>query len=178
MTGLDNAGMDWSDRQLVNVLSFDGKESVLLGWPSVVSLRGKRGMHAPFPVIEPGARIRQADRNKCEQIGDSTLQPDRRWMYSSYRRIAAIGARDAQHQDAAQVIGIRDGHMNSPWLAPKPEQGQRTTAQPICRFRPDIGLHLYSGPRAMLGNDAPVQTVERIRPGWIARRHLSRPATF
>src|SRR5579872_4413883 len=165
MTGLDNARMDWSDRQLMNALSFDGKESVILGWPSVVSLRGKRGMHAPFTVIEPGARIRQADRNKCEQIGDGALKTDRRWMYSSYGRIAAVGARDAQHQDAAQVIGIRDGHMNSPRLAPEPEQDQRTTAQPICCFRPEIRLHLYSGPRAMLGNDVPVQTVERIRLG-------------
>ena len=140
MTGLDDAGMDRSDRQLVNVLSFDGKESVLLGWPSIVSLRGKRGMHAPFPVIEPGARIRQADRNKCEQIGDGTFQADRRRMYSAHRRIAALRAREAQHQDAARVTGVRDGHMNGLWLAPEPEQGQGTAAQadlPLpSRYRP------------------------------------------
>ena len=54
MTGLDNAGVNRSDRQLVNVLSFDGKEPVLLGWPSVISLRGKRGTPAPFSAREWG----------------------------------------------------------------------------------------------------------------------------
>ena len=99
-------------------------------------------------------------------------------MNPAHGRIAAVRARDAQHQNAAWVIGVRDRHMNGLRFTPEPEQGQGAVAQPICRFRPDIGLAPHSGPRAMLGDDAPVQTIERIRHGWIARRHLSRPATF
>lgn len=90
MPRLDDAGMNRSDRQLVDVLSFDRQEAVFLGWPGVLPPRGERSMHPPFAVIEPGAPIRQPGRRQCEQIGGGPLQPDRRRMDPPHRRVAAV----------------------------------------------------------------------------------------
>ena len=71
MAGLDDAGMDRADRDLVQALAFGGEEAI--GAAAARPLRigaAERMAHAPAAVVEPGALVEQALRLEPEEVAD------------------------------------------------------------------------------------------------------------
>ena len=70
MAGLDDAGMHWADRNLVQALAFDRQERIGRGrrytWPEA-----ERMARAPMAMIEPGPHIGKAFRLETEKIANA-----------------------------------------------------------------------------------------------------------
>src|SRR6185437_7274604 len=162
---------------------FDGKEAVFAGLAMRMRLRWQWAVVCPFPMIEPGPRIRQTDRQQLKQIGGGAFQPDRGRMDSPDRRVAALRAGESQYQDPVRIAGVGERHMHGLEFSPKSQHREQTAAQAIRRLGPDCRLHFPSGPGTMPGYGASAQAVEGIGPrgigvGGMRLRHLSNPATF
>ena len=99
MPGLDDAGMHRTDRNLVQAVAFRRQEAIGRRLRQRVDAISQREAHAPMVVIEPGAGIGQAFRRQSEQIADGALQSKRRRVMLADRRIAAIGAIQADDRD-------------------------------------------------------------------------------
>src|SRR5690606_30070753 len=65
MAGLDDAGMDRPDRDLVNALPLDRQEGV---WPRSAGTTG------PAPVIEPGAVVVETGREEAVEVARGALE--------------------------------------------------------------------------------------------------------
>ncbi len=120
MAGLDDAGMDRADRDLMQALAFRRQERI----GRCGARRGplaQRVAHAPAAMVEPGARVRRAGRLQAEQVADRALEPDRRRMLGADRgeRRIAVQARDP---DLAGRF-VEQRHVDRARLAPQSQQG-------------------------------------------------------
>jgi hypothetical protein len=79
MTGLDNAGMHWADRDLVQALAFDRQERIRLAGASIRLHVAQWPALAPAAMVEPRAVHRQrlaALRPKRSRIARSSRIAD------------------------------------------------------------------------------------------------------
>ena len=91
-------------------------------------------------MIEPGPRIRRADRFMSEQVFDGPLEPDCGWVACSNRGKPAIGAR--QGQDAKGAVPIQDRHVDLIRLAPQADQRQLFRDEALDRGTPSRRIDL------------------------------------
>ena len=87
MSGLDDARMHRTDRNLMQAVAFDRQEAIGRRRRQRVDAISQREAHAPTIVIEPGAGVGQAFRRQSEQVVDGALQPKRRRVVLADRRI-------------------------------------------------------------------------------------------
>ncbi|MEJ0016958.1 MAG: hypothetical protein WDN25_10385 [Acetobacteraceae bacterium] len=110
MAGLDDAGMDGADRDLVQPVALHRQERI------------GGGIGA---VIEPRAGVRQALGHEPEQVVCRALQPDRRRMQRTDRGIAAVRAVQRQQHDRA----VEHRHVDAAGFAPQAQQRHLARSQ-------------------------------------------------
>ena len=82
MAGLDDAGMHWPDRNLVEALAFRRQERIGQTLDRSGRARAERMADAPEAEVEPRPRIRQTDRLQAMKSADGAFEPDRGRMRS------------------------------------------------------------------------------------------------
>ena len=80
MPGLDDAGMDRADRDLVQALALDRQEIVRGLRPTRLAGFAERMGHAPEAEIEPGPGVGRTARLQAVQAADGALEPVGRRM--------------------------------------------------------------------------------------------------
>src|SRR6185312_2164035 len=88
MAGLDDSGVNRSNRNLMEALAFDRKERVSRERAGLCGGAERRG-YAPASVIEPRPGVGRALRLQAEEILDRALEADRRRMNPAERRETA-----------------------------------------------------------------------------------------
>src|SRR5262249_32624345 len=78
MPGLDDAGMNWADGNLVEALAGGGQEGVRHPLRRSVTAFSERVLHIPKAEIKPRPRVGQADRFETIEIAHRTLQTNGR----------------------------------------------------------------------------------------------------
>ena len=122
MPWLDDAGMDGPDRDLVQILSFDGQELVRIGFNRALPRLAERACVTPQkPRSSQCLRIRRAGRFEAIKVGDGALEPDRRRMMRADRGEFAVGAFQREHGDRGRGL-LEQGKVHRVLVAPQPEQ--------------------------------------------------------
>src|SRR5262249_59593596 len=80
MSGLDDAGMNRADGNLVQTLADGGQEGVRRAPRRSVAAISERVLHIPKAEIEPRPCVRGADRFEAVEIAHRTLQANGRRM--------------------------------------------------------------------------------------------------
>ncbi len=131
MSGLDDAGMDRTDRDLVQAFALGGKEDIRRGCAVPRRRRAaERVGQVPPTVVEPGAQVRRAFGLEPEQIADRALQPDRGRMHRADRGKPPGRTVEAQHAEIAGRF-VEQRHMHGRPVAPEAEQGHAPVAKRI-----------------------------------------------
>jgi len=157
MAGLDDPGMDRTDRNLVQPLALGRKELV---WPRVARCvaAGERIGLAPDIVIEPWSQIRPqivgGNCNKPEQIMDGPFQPKRGRMMAGDAWKCAGRTLVGDDRDLGRAA-IEHCHMHCGRLAPEAEQCETSLDQSIDRRLPARLRH------------------NRTRPGSVRRHRMN-----
>ncbi len=91
MAGLDDAGVDRADRDLVQAMAAHRQEFVI-GWVPARrrSSRTERSAQAPLAMIEPRAVIGRIRRYVTVEVAYGPFEPDRRRMEPANRRKASL----------------------------------------------------------------------------------------
>ena len=97
VAGLDNAGMDRADRNLVERFAFDGQKGVGGTFGRCRRARAERMLHVPEAEIEPGPRVERADRLESIEAVNGAFEPDRRRMQRTDR--GKFSVRDGEADD-------------------------------------------------------------------------------
>src|SRR5262252_1716040 len=94
MSRLDDPGMDGTDRDAMQIFTFDRKKRVSLArYPP--PRRTKWKLHIPKAEIQPGARIRSADGLQSVETVNGPLQTNGRPMQRPDRRECLLRAFEA-----------------------------------------------------------------------------------
>ena len=137
MAGLDDAGMNRSDRNLMQALAFDRQERIS-GCSAGAGAAAPSGCARPAAVIEPGPRVGRADRLPVRTGSRmARSKPDRRRMQRADRRKIAVAASKADNRDiAALVVDQRHVHgRRRAGIAPQAEQRRASCGQCACDWR-------------------------------------------
>src|SRR5580700_7728099 len=94
VSGLDDAGVNRTDRNAVQAFALHRQERVSRTFARLLRARAQRMLHIPEAEIEPRPRIRCADRLDAIEACDRTLEPDGGRMQCAHRRKISIGAFD------------------------------------------------------------------------------------
>ena len=136
MSGLDDAGMNRSDRDLVQTLSLDGQEIVGPGLAALFPAPERMG-NPPEAEIEPGSSIGQAHRLQAVKVGDGALQPDRGGVQRADG--GKLAARTFEREDADLRGGLlNEREMHRALVAPKPEHRGALVDKLLCQLLPTI----------------------------------------
>ena len=114
---LDDARVDRPNRNLVQTFPFRGQKGVCgsrrFGFGAC-----RAGMrHPPKSEVEPGPRIRCADRLQAEQAADRAFEADRRRVQRADGRKAA-GLAFQAHDQHVDLILIEHGHVHGTGIGP------------------------------------------------------------
>src|SRR5215831_17516170 len=91
MSGLDDAGMNRADGNLVQALPGGGQEGVRRAPCRSVTAISERVLHIPKAEIEPRPRVGRADRFEPVEIAHRTLQANGRRMERPDGRKTSVG---------------------------------------------------------------------------------------
>src|SRR5260221_12787993 len=105
MAGLDDAGMDGADGDLMQLGAVGGEKGVvgsgaLRRRRSLARPRGERVNDRPVAVIEPRPPVERAERDMAEEVEDGALEPDRARPHGADRGEAAALAGQRGDGDA------------------------------------------------------------------------------
>jgi hypothetical protein len=145
MPGLDNAGMNRTDRDLVQILAFGRQKGVRRARQWSGAALPERVLHIPETEIEPGPGIGQAHRHHAKEVADGPFQPDGRRMQRPDRGEAPVRARHGDNRKLAYTLGQRR-HVYRTRVAPQAKQRPGASRQLVDREAPAILVHNH--PRA------------------------------
>ncbi len=117
MPRLYNAGMDWADRNLMQPFSLGRQERVRRNSSGRWRSSAKRREDRPSSMVQPGPRIRRADRVIPEQIPYRALKANRWGVISPDRRKLSTFAGQAGDGEFA-AGSIQQRHMDHASVAP------------------------------------------------------------
>src|SRR5215470_19305621 len=80
MAGLDDAGMNRTDRDLVKAVTRDRQEDIGRSGRRPTAALSERVLQIPETKIEPRSRVRQADRLKAVKVAQRALETNGRRM--------------------------------------------------------------------------------------------------
>ena len=151
MAGLDDAGMDRADRNLVQALAFARQERVgRAPRPQRPAATASGWREAPAAMVEPGPRVGQADGGEPEQILDRAL---RAGCAGACRRPTEgkrpVGTGQRRDRDVARRL-VEQRHMHGGTLAPQAEQGPASRGERRRKRLPVIAVDLDALPRPVL----------------------------
>ena len=149
MSGLDDAGMDGPDCDLVQCLAFGRQKWIGAGCARLGCLSEWRTL-SPRAMVQPWSRIGGPCRLQSEKVADGALEPQRRRMAGAHAREFFAHAIKAEDRDLGWLTEQR--HMHRICLAPKAEQDYLACGERIDRLQP-----------ALFADD-------RARPGPVRRR--------
>src|SRR5512139_713688 len=177
MTGLDHAGVDRTDRDLVQPFPLAGEEFVthrVRRWPGRT---GKRMRHPPVAVVEPGPGFGVPDRLEAVQVPRGALEADRRRMMCAHRRIAAVRTMKA-HDGNLRRGFFKHAHVDAVRLGPKTQQHPAIAKSAdglVPALLRDDDARPSPGPIDALSR---ADELDQARRRWLRHRaHPSNPAT-
>src|SRR5260370_35024631 len=106
MTGLDDAGMHRTDRDLMQTFAFGRQELIQRRNRMRFDPSSKWALHAPAAMIEPRPLVLKAGRFQPAEVMDCAFEADRGRMHLSDRRELAVLAFD-RHDDDLGVLPQR-----------------------------------------------------------------------
>jgi hypothetical protein len=177
VSGLDDAGMNRADRDLMQILALDRKKLVgarlnprRLGFAERLS-------HAPEAEIEPRPCVRRADRLQAIETSDRALEPTGRGMPRRHRRELAVGTFEREHADFARRF-FEQREMHGAMIAPQTEHGRAGVHQMLHGKLPSVARDHDARPGAV-GLDPPafVGNVRQCRHGIIIQATSPRSGT-
>ncbi len=131
MAGLDDAGMDRADRDLVQALALDRQELVALFF------------FAPRPtaMVQPRSGVRQADRIGAVEIAHGALQPQRRRVMAADRGVGVGRFGLDRGHGAKAALAVVESHVHE--IAVGPQGGQIVQARraPCSQCLPGRGIN-------------------------------------
>ena len=117
MPRLYNAGMHWADWNLMQPFSLGRQESVGRNGSGRWRSRAKRRADRPSSMVQPGPRIRRADRLIAKQILYRALEANRWGVISADRR--KLSSLAGQAGDGELAPGsIQQRHVDHAGIAP------------------------------------------------------------
>ena len=148
MSRLDDAGMDRTNRDLVEALTFDGQEPI--GRRRNRLLRGRIGLcrqgaaDIPAAVVEPRARVGQPLRCQSIEVSHRAFETDgRRVAGADARETAASGGQ----ADDGQAVNVGDRHVHHVRLAPFADERQFAGGERRDGCAPGVGIDHDPHPR-------------------------------
>src|SRR4029079_6328364 len=161
MPGLDNAGMNRTDRDLVEILALGRQEGIRHARRWSVAALPEGVLNIPETEIEPGPGIGQADRLNAIEVADGPFQADGRRMQRPDRGEAPVRARDGDDRNLTRTLGQR-GHVHRARVAPQAEQRPGAGRQLVDREAPAILVHNHTR--------APAVTWDRLSCDHVCQR--------
>ncbi len=138
MPGLDDPGMDRPDRDDREILALDRQERRRLRRPSHRHRpRRHRCVMLPPAMIQPRPRIDPLLRHMPPQIGDHSLEPNRRRPHRRQRRISAIHHIHRHRQDLRHRQVMKD-RVHLRLIRPHRQQRDVMTGRQRAGHRPPI----------------------------------------
>src|SRR5579863_5986233 len=119
MTGLDDAGVHRTDRDLMQAFALRRQKLIARRNRMRVDPSCKWMLDAPATMIEPGPLVSKAERFRPAEVLDCPFEADRGRVYLSNRGELAALAFD-RHDDDLGVLQQRHVHLIG--VAPKSEQ--------------------------------------------------------
>jgi hypothetical protein len=101
MAGLDDAGMDRTDRDLVKILAFDREKLVSARLDPRLFGFAERLGDTPGAEVQPRPRVRRAGRLEAVKAADRAFEPVRRRVKRRDRGELAVGTFQREHADLA-----------------------------------------------------------------------------
>ena len=146
MAGLDDPGMHRTDRNLVQVLAFDGEEEKRRGPRRRFGVRPEWLHHVPGAEIEPRPQVPEPVRLESIEIADRTLEPDRRRMMRADRGKALVVALVADDAALARLL-VEQRHVHGALLCPKAHQRPAAGSEIARNAAPGGVIHDHAWPR-------------------------------
>ena len=137
MTGLDDAGMDRTHRDLVEACALRWEKPISRVFVRRSGDGCQRMPHIPPAMVEPGPRVRQVRRLDSEQVTQRTLETDRRRMNAADRGKMPVAALPCGDDDLPLRFLI-NRHMDGRYLAPETEQSYLAVGEPRGQCLPEI----------------------------------------
>src|SRR6185312_13563871 len=138
MAGLDDAGMDGADGNLVHAGSIDGKERI--AFPDRGRLRscGQRMAYVPVAMVKPGPGVERSFGFEAVEIADGAFEAQRGGVMHPDRGVATLRTIERDHADSALRL-VEQRHVDAGGFSPEPEQLPRAFDKSGNRLVPDRG---------------------------------------
>ena len=117
MPWLDDAGVDRTDRDLVQALALGREEDVGRAVARRLRCAAQLRRYRPAAMVEPRARIGRTFGLEAEEVADRAFEADRRWMQRADRRKPPVRTFEAQHGEFAGGFVVKR-HLHGAPIAP------------------------------------------------------------
>ena len=190
MAGLDDAGVHWSDRNLVQALALGGQKGIRRRLLVSILAGAERAPRAPASMVKPWPRVRKTLRDQPVKVMQGAFEPDRRRVQRADRGKRTSRTFDRHDGDLRRLL-VEHGHVSGGSLAPQAKQRQAAGRQLRGHGAPARLAHHDARPGAMSFDFRAINRVGQghraIRAAWrrsgtrkrapaVCRRPRSTPA--
>ena len=182
MSRLDNAGMHRAYRDLMQAFAFHREKRI--GGAHIRCRRAcpERMLNAPKAEVEPGSRVRRANRHNSVQAVNGAFEPDGRRVQRADRRERFVRTFNA-HDRNVFAIPLDERHVHRAGcgcIAPEAEQRGVARGDFLRHFAPGVRRDDQARPWAMIFNSPALNGVDdrghRFIPAVQRHSETTRPA--